>query len=79
MEFHPSITGVTDDPAIQFLSGPKRAATVTINSGESIARFGTQTDYAFQTGTTAGTILFTLKLPNDTEQANYGFPGHYVL
>ncbi|MGI8742471.1 MAG: hypothetical protein ACR2NN_07845 [Bryobacteraceae bacterium] len=40
MDFYSMIGGVTDDPAIQFLSGPKRNATVTINAGESIARFG---------------------------------------
>lgn len=74
MTFNPAIAGVTDDAAIQFLSGAKRNATVTVNAGESIARFGTQTDYAFQTGTTAGTIVFTLKLPNDTPQATFAIP-----
>ena len=71
LDFKPSMAGVTDDPAIQFLSGPKRAATIGIAVGESMARFGTQTDLAFQTGTTAGTITFTLKLPNDTQQITF--------
>jgi hypothetical protein len=71
MEFKPSLAGVTDDPAIQFLSGPKRAATITISAGDSIAKFGNLTDLAFQTGTTAGTINFTLKLPNDTVQITF--------
>jgi hypothetical protein len=69
MEFQSGVAGVTDDPAIQFLSGPKRAATVTVSPGDSAAKFGTQSSLAFQTGTTAGTILFTLKLGNTTQQA----------
>ncbi len=70
MQFQSSVPGVTDDAAIQFLSGPKRAATVTITTGDTVAKFGTQSSIAFQTGSTAGTILFTLKLPNATQQAS---------
>lgn len=70
MEFHPAVAGVADDPAVQFLSGPTRAATVTIQAGDSIARFGAATQLQFQTGTTAGTILFTLTLPNSTSQSS---------
>lgn len=70
MQFQSSVPGVTDDAAVQFLSGPKRAATVTITAGDTMARFGSQSSMAFQTGSTAGTILFTLKLPNATQQAS---------
>lgn len=70
MEFHPTVPGVTDDAAVQFLSGPKRAATVTISTGDTLAHFGSQASIAFQTGSTAGTILFTLKLPNATQQVS---------
>ena len=71
MDFQANIAGVTDDPAIQFLSGPKRVATISIAAGESVAKFGNQTELAFQTGTTSGTITFTLKLPNDTQQTTF--------
>ncbi len=71
MDFKANIAGVTDDPAIQFLSGPKRVATISIAAGDSVAKFGTQTELAFQTGTTSGTITFTLKLSNDTQQITY--------
>lgn len=71
MDFKPGIAGVTDDPAIQFLSGPRRDATISIAAGDSVAKFGNQTDLAFQTGTTVGTITFTLKLPNDTQQTTF--------
>ena len=78
MEFRPSVQGVTDDPAIRFLSGQRFNATVTIGAGESIGRFGGSADFAFQTGTTAGSILFTLKLPNDTVQATFAIPAAAV-
>jgi hypothetical protein len=70
LTFRPSVTGVTDDAAIQFMSGPKRAATVTIAIGDSVAKFGTQSSLAFQTGTTAGTIVFTLTLPSGLQQTS---------
>jgi hypothetical protein len=68
MQFRSSVPGVADDPAVQFLSGPKRAATVTISPGDTVARFSSQSSIAFQTGSTAGTIVFTLTLPNTTTQ-----------
>ena len=70
LEFHPSVPGVADDPAVQFLSGPRRAATVTISVGDTAAKVGSQSSLGFQTGSTAGTIVFTLKLPNATQQAS---------
>lgn len=70
MEFRPSVAGIADDAAVQFLSGPKRAATVTISAGDTVAKFGSQSSLAFQTGTTAGTIVFTLKLPNGMQQSS---------
>ena len=66
MQFLPA-AGLPDDAAIQFLSGAKRVATVTISAGDSIAKFGTQPDLAFQTGTTAGSIVFSLTLSNSSD------------
>ena len=63
MTFQSSVPGISDDPAIQFLSGPLRQATVSISPGDTTAIFdGRQSDLAFQTGATAGTITFTLTL-----------------
>ena len=70
LDFQPSVSGVTDDPAVQFLSGPPRLATVTISPGDTVAKFSGQRALAFQTGTTAGTISFTLTLPNTTTHAS---------
>jgi len=70
MSFQSSVSGVSDDPAVQFLSGPLRQATVSIAVGDSTAKFdGGQTDLAFQTGATAGTISFTLTLNASTTPA----------
>ncbi len=68
MTFSSSVPGVTDDPAIEFLSGPIRQATVTIASGATSALIGGQTSMAFQTGTTTGTITFTLTIESGTPQ-----------
>ncbi len=74
LAFQSSVAGVTDDPAIQFLSGPLRIATVTIAPGDTTATIGGQSSIAFQTGTTAGTITFTLTLNNATQQAKLTIP-----
>jgi hypothetical protein len=68
MAFQPSVAGVPDDPAIEFLSGPLRKATVSIAVGATSATIGGQPSMAFQTGTTAGTITFTLTLENNAPQ-----------
>ena len=67
MEFRPS-SGLDDDAAVQFLSGAKRAASVAVSAGDSAAKIGGQDGILFQTGTTAGTIVFTLTLPNSSDQ-----------
>jgi hypothetical protein len=74
MAFEPSISGVTDDAAVQFLSGPLRTATVSIAAGATAATIGGQSSMAFQTGTTAGTLTLTLTLPNTTQQATLIIP-----
>jgi hypothetical protein len=68
MAFQPSVAGVIDDAAIQFLSGPFRKATVAIAKGASSATIGGQSSMAFQTGTTTGTITFTLTLESNAPQ-----------
>jgi hypothetical protein len=63
MTFQSTVQGHSDDPAIQFLSGPLRQATVSISPGDTTAMFdGNQSNSVFQTGATAGTITFTLTL-----------------
>jgi hypothetical protein len=70
MTFQSSVPGVSNDPAIQFLSGPLLQATVSISPGDTTAMFdGGVTDLSFQTGATAGTITFTLTLNGSTTPA----------
>jgi hypothetical protein len=68
MTFSPSVPGVLDDPAVAFLSGPFRQATVTIAAGATVALIGGQSSMAFQTGTTAGTITFRLTIEQNPAQ-----------
>jgi hypothetical protein len=66
MMFKAGVSNVSDDAAVQFMSGPRRQATVTFQPGDTIGHFGSSTDLTFQTGTTSGQITFTLTLPNGT-------------
>jgi hypothetical protein len=70
MEFHPTVSGVTDDAAVQFLSGPQRAATLTFLAGDAAAHFNGSTKLSFQTGTTAGTIIFKLQVQGQSQQSS---------
>jgi Abnormal spindle-like microcephaly-assoc'd, ASPM-SPD-2-Hydin len=75
LAFQSSVAGVSDDPAIQFLSGPQRIASVSISPGDTSAMIGGQPSIGFQTGTTAGTITFTLALTDaPTQQATLIIP-----
>jgi hypothetical protein len=79
MAFQPSVAGVADDPAIQFLSGPFRVATVSVAIGATSATIGGQSSMAFQTGTTAGTITFTLTLNKATQQLSLNIPAAPII
>lgn len=80
MSFQSSVAGVSDDPTIGFLSGALRQASVTIAPGASSAMIDGQQSIAFQTGTTAGTIAFTLTLENGaTEEVSLTIPPSPVI
>jgi hypothetical protein len=64
MSFTPSVTDVTDDPAIGFVSPSGRQLQVTVANGAQMATYGGQSAITFQTGTTAGTIQFSVQFPN---------------
>ncbi len=68
MSFQPA-SGLPDDPAIEFLTGEARLAPVTFSVGSSTALIGGQPSIAFQTGATAGTILFTLQRGDNTDRS----------
>jgi hypothetical protein len=64
MQFTSSVTNVQDDPAVKFLATSGRSLQVTVASGATSATYNGQSELTFQTGTTAGTILFTLTFVN---------------
>lgn len=64
MAFTPSISNVTDDPAIVFLATSGRTLQVNVAVGAETATYQGQSAITFQTGSTAGTITFTLTFPN---------------
>jgi hypothetical protein len=68
LAFASGVQGITADAAIQFLSGPPRTATVTFAPGATTGTFNGQPSISFQTGTTAGTITFTLTIANAPPQ-----------
>jgi hypothetical protein len=55
------------DPAVQFLSTGSRYATFTVTKGEEWARFDGATQISFQTGSTAGSLVFTAKLGDNSD------------
>jgi hypothetical protein len=73
LQFAPTVTGVSDDPAVNFLATSGRNLQVTVTPGALTATYSGQSALTFQTGTTAGTLTFTLTFPNKpplTKQIN---------
>ncbi len=64
MQFAPSVANVSDDPAINFVATSGRQLQVNVVSGAQTATYNGQSALTFQTGTTAGTLTFTLTFPN---------------
>lgn len=61
LSFTSAVNGATDDPAIIFTNTGTRTAAVSFVSGSSSGSFANgQNSLTFQTGTTAGTLKFTL-------------------
>jgi hypothetical protein len=64
MKFTPSVANISDDPAIEFVTTSGRQLQVTVASGAQVATYSGQSAITFQTGTTAGTLTFTVEFPN---------------
>ncbi len=77
LDFQPA-NGLSDDPAIQFLANGKRVINLNVSPGASAASFDSAVNCTFQTGTTAGTITFTLTLGGATEQATVAIPPQQI-
>jgi hypothetical protein len=60
LTFSPSIKTVTDDAAVRFVATSARAASFAVNAGATAITLNAQPSIVFSTGTTAGTITFTV-------------------
>lgn len=60
LAFHPESGAVIDDPAIVFTATGARSVPFSIKPGDTQVLLAGQTEAVFQTGTTAGTITFTV-------------------
>jgi hypothetical protein len=60
LSFKPGTTVVADDPAIVFVANGSRSMPFSINAGDTQFQFQGQTGTVFQTGTTWGTISFSI-------------------
>jgi hypothetical protein len=61
LALRPTVSGV-EDAAVLFLANGERTVTVSVTKGEDVARVNNQTEFYFQTGTTAGELSLELKL-----------------
>jgi hypothetical protein len=64
MQFTPSVNNVDGDPAVYFLATSGTKLQVTVAKGAQTATYNGQSALTFQTGTTAGTLTFTVAFPD---------------
>jgi hypothetical protein len=67
INFRPAIASANPDTGILFMSTGSLAVPFTVKQGDVAVRFGSADNAAFQTGTTAGDLTFTLTfdMPNN--------------
>jgi hypothetical protein len=74
LAFAPSVSGVSDDPTVTFADGT-RSASFNVAPGASTGEFsGGASSVKFGSGTTAGTLQFTLTLGSDTAHSSVTIP-----
>ena len=64
MTFTPSVANMSNDPAVVFTATNGRQLQIEVANGGTVGTYSSQTALTFQTGTTAGTLTFTLTFPN---------------
>lgn len=60
LTFNPAIKTVIDDAAVRFVATSTRVAAFAVNAGATAVTLNAQPNIVFSTGTTAGTITFTV-------------------
>ncbi len=79
MQFQAGVPGKISDPAVQFPATGKQTISFTVAEGDEVARFAGLPETEFQTGTTAGSIVFTVKLGPYTESLTVDVPNAPVV
>ncbi|HXI41064.1 MAG TPA: choice-of-anchor D domain-containing protein [Bryobacteraceae bacterium] len=74
IDIRPNTATANTDGGILFLATGSRNAKFNIKPGDTVGRFGSEDNVVFQTGTTAGDIVFTVKLGDATEQSMLTIP-----
>jgi hypothetical protein len=78
LAFQSAVSGVSDDPTVTFADGT-RSAAFTVAQGAATAQFGANPSVSFGTGTTAGTLVFTVTLgSNPPQTANVAIPAALI-
>ncbi len=70
LTFSPSTKTVNDDTAVRFVATSRRVASFAVNAGATAITLNAQPNIVFSTGTTAGTITFTV------DSGIYGLSGN---
>jgi len=60
LSFTPSTSVATNDTAVQFVATSKRVASFAVSAGSTAVTLNAQPNIVFSTGTTAGTLTFTV-------------------
>jgi hypothetical protein len=74
IDIRPSTANANADGGILFLATGNRTVKFNIKPGDKVAHFGSADSAAFQTGTTAGDLVFTVKLGDATVQSTRTIP-----
>jgi hypothetical protein len=74
IDIRTSTSNANADGGILFLATGNRTVKFNIKPGDKVAHFGSADSVAFQTGTTAGDLVFTVKLGDATVQSTFTIP-----
>jgi hypothetical protein len=79
IELRPTAPGKAEDPAVLFPATGTRRIAFTVSEGEEVARFGGVPETEFQSGTTAGSLVFTAQLGPYSEELTAVVPSAPVV
>lgn len=77
MQFEAAVAG-PDDPGVQLVRGPARMASLNIAEGDTVARWNGVPEVVYQTGTTAGSIVFRVQAGPRTHEERIVIPSAAV-